>query len=272
MADQSLAISFRVGTDGLVEGLRLATRGVDGAAQEMRQSLRLVGDGAKDAAPHVDGLSDKLKEYRTHVRTEARYTQFLAGQVAGLGIASKGAAAEFTGLISAFAFGGGVAVAVELVKMLAHFFTEAAAEEKKFKEEIKAFGVEAAKSVGAATREVDKLIMSMRGASAAEMFFFDKVGPELEKQFKLEQKLIKANQTLSKAREDAKYATQSEEELNAATEKERKAVEKLTAALKAKRAEIEGLRSQERRVGTADDTKKGQELSDEEEHEEEQHQ
>jgi len=174
--------------------------------------------------------------------------------------------------VSAFAFGGGVAVAVELVKMLAHFFTEAAAEEKKFKEEIKAFGVEAAKSVGAATREVDKLIMSMRGASAAEMFFFDKVGPELEKQFKIEQQLIKANQTLSKAREDAKYATQSEEELNAATEKERKAVEMLTAALKAKKAEIEGLRSQERRVGAADDTKKGQELSDEKETEEEQHQ
>ena len=191
---------LRVGTDGLVEGLRIATKGVDGAAQEMRTSLKLVGDGAKEAAPHFTGLNDALKEWRTHVRTEARYTNFMAAQVAGLGFASKGAAAELTGLVSAFAFGGGLGLAVEGVKLVAHVFNDIQEAEKKAKEEFDKYVEELVAGTEKIKKQAEIQLMALAGASKMQIQAAQDIKPLLEEREALEKKIAKAEEDVVKLR------------------------------------------------------------------------
>src|SRR4051812_48979703 len=74
--------------------------------------------GAQEAARHVDSLSDKLKEFRSHVRTETRYTKFLGDQIENLGIVSEGAAGAIGHLATGLAFGNGIGLAIASVKVL----------------------------------------------------------------------------------------------------------------------------------------------------------
>src|SRR3954469_12226822 len=74
--------------------------------------------GAQEAGRHVDPLSDKLKEFRSHVRTETRYTKFLGDQIENLGIVSDGAAGAIGHLAAGFAFGNGIGLAIASVKVL----------------------------------------------------------------------------------------------------------------------------------------------------------
>src|SRR3954463_2340297 len=93
-------------------------------ASENAISARITADasgfrsGAQEAAGHIDSLSDRLKEFRTHVRTETRYTKFLGDQIENLGIVSEGAAGAIGHLATGLAFGNGIGLAIASVKVL----------------------------------------------------------------------------------------------------------------------------------------------------------
>lgn len=170
MAGNTLAIQLTVGADGLVEGLKVAGKNVDGAAQQMRASFKDVGQAANEATAPIE-------EFVHHVRgmrKEAFLGNFMAKQLAEVGIASKDAAAQVTGLVSAFALGGGLGLAVEVVKTIAVAFHESG-------EEIKKANEKAEESVKKLKEQTDLLILSIRGVSEAEKLRHTNIAP-LEEQ------------------------------------------------------------------------------------------
>src|ERR1700674_3310888 len=118
-----------------LDGMKAAAGATTNASVAIKQEMASLGTASKEARAPLVGLTDSLKDWRQHVRTEARYTNFMAAQIAGLGIASKGAAAELTGLVSAFAFGNGLGLGIEIVKQVVHGFLSMAEAEDAAKEE-----------------------------------------------------------------------------------------------------------------------------------------
>jgi hypothetical protein len=186
---------------GLGSVAKAAVAPVRNGLAEIAAAAEETGKASNSARAPMIGLTDALKDWRTHVRTEARYTNFMAAQVAGLGIASKGAAAEITGLVSAFAFGGGIGVAVELVKMVAHGFHDLAEAEEKAKEEMKKFtddmvaGTDKVKAWSAAT------LLALGGASRAEMKAHEEIKPLLKEREDLENAIAVQLGNVAAARE-----------------------------------------------------------------------
>src|SRR5437016_4779079 len=231
-----LEVQIRAQVEQFIQGLKSAASATGAAGDEMRGSLGSIGEGAQEATKHFDGLTGSLKEWRTHVRTEARYMNFMAAQVAGLGIASKGAAAEITGLISGFAFGGGFGVAIEGAKLLAHHIGEIGKSQKEANDTIRQYGVDAAKSIKTVTEQNDKMLMALRHASTQEVLRHDIIEPLLKDEQDKKNELIAVTDKLAVARASASYAVESEKELEAALSNETDAVRKATAAYEDARA------------------------------------
>src|SRR5207249_3403225 len=105
-----LKLVIEMSDDGVATGLKVTTKNVEGAAQEMRAQLAGIGKGAKEATPHLGGLTSTLKEYVAEERQQSRMAGFLANQISSMGIASRGAAGQVTQLLSALALGGGMGV------------------------------------------------------------------------------------------------------------------------------------------------------------------
>lgn len=214
-------VVLRANAAPLVAGFKEAAGATGNATAQIREEMAAISSGASSARAPMVGLTDALKDWRTHVRTEARYTNFMATQVAGLGIASKGAAAEITGLVSAFAFGGGIGVAVELVKMVAHGFHDLAEAEEKAKEEMKKFtddlvaGTDKVKAWSAAT------LLALGGASRAEMKAHEDIKPLLEERDKL-QKAIAVEEGNAAEKRDSEAANEFEAMQRAASQDEKK--------------------------------------------------
>jgi len=159
--------------------------------------------GAREAGGALSGLTDSLKEWRTHVRTEAKYTQFMAMQISGLGIASKGAAAEITGLVSAFAFGNTLGLAIESAKMLVKHFMEVAAETARTSEltklygaDLKAMGEEGAKHVGTLKKSITDTLLAMRELRSETMLRHELEGP-LKREKELKEKIAELDQQIA---------------------------------------------------------------------------
>jgi hypothetical protein len=174
MDAQTLKLEIKVGTDGLVQGLKLATDGVDGAAQQMRNSFKHVGAGAGESAVPLSKFTDVIKDYRSEMKQEARIGRFLAADIASMGIASKGAASEITMLVGAFAIGGGIGVAIESVKMLITAFNEAGHKAEEFRRK-------AIESINQLSDKSEDYVASIHGETEAQKMQRKDVDP-LERQ------------------------------------------------------------------------------------------
>lgn len=205
MSDNVVEVALRANTSQLIAGMRDAASATGSASQAMRAEIAELGHGAEEASPHVLNLKDTLREYGAHVRSEHRATMLLAQQVSSLGLASRGAASEVTGLIAGFAFGGTVGLMVESVKALAHVFGEIAAEEKKAKEEFQKFADDMKAGTKQLQAQVETMLMTMRGATQAEMLAHNELKPLREEEKKLveELRVARSNASLAAQRDAA---------------------------------------------------------------------
>jgi|GEM_PF-3050281 len=296
MSDGSIALDIKIGSDGLIRGLKIASTSVDDASELMRSSLARiakeaaaakgpvqefgrdvvgVGRDAEGASGSLGGLGDVIKEYGKTQRTEGRMGRFLASDLQSMGIASKSAAGELTGLVSAFALGGPIGIGIEVVKLAVTAFNDLGKEEAKTKEELKKFAIDAADSVGKVREQVDALIASLNGATEADKLFHSSVGPALREEFDLKQKLLKAQLDLSTAQQKASAyvkanyhgAREESQAMAAFTSKETEEVERLTHALEAKKQQIEASNAQVKRaeIAVGNDDQNKQRADDEKE-------
>jgi hypothetical protein len=237
-----IEVQIRANVAGLKDGLKDGAGAVATSSQQMSADLRGIGTGARDAHGPFSGFTSVLKEYRSEMRQEARLGRFLAADIASMGIASKGAAGEITQFIGAFAFGGGLGVAIEGVKFLIGKINEVSHEEEAAKASLKAYADEGAASLKKLTTEVDKLFMSKK-----QLLFLDEVVPELKKLDDLQNKLTKATDEYGEANTRAAEVLHASgvkgadfyQMLGEATKKSQKAVDDLTGAYRMQQFVVE---------------------------------
>lgn len=266
MADKSLSFQVAVDTSGVASGLRVATSTVDSASQAMRQSLRMIGEGAREASNPFDEVTHHVRS----MRQEMFLGSFMARQIGELGVASKETAGMVAGLAGAFLVGNWTGLAIEATLKLVGAFNEMGAEEAKAREEVKKFGEAAAAEVAKATASVDGLLRSMKGVSQSESFFSTSVIPALEKQAQLKDQLMAANVKLAeaeaqaKAYVDANYHTAQEQAnaMAAFTKKQRDEVAKVTEELKTQGDEVKSLNEQTNRLAKGEADKATKDAAD----------
>jgi hypothetical protein len=131
VSDDQVSVKISADASGLKTEMRSAASEVEALAGVSHEAFEKTGHAAGEAGEHVEGLTHKLREFAGEQRSEGRLAGFLAGQIAQLGIASKSAAGEITGIAAAFAFGGGLGIGIELLKIGIEKFNELGAEEEK---------------------------------------------------------------------------------------------------------------------------------------------
>lgn len=146
MSDNAIEVKVGANASGVKSGMRDAGDAVEEHSGRMAAALREMSAESGEAVEH---LTDKLREFATEQRSEGRLAGFMAGQIAQLGISSKGAAGEVTGFISAFAFGGVLGVGIEAIKIAIEKFNELGKEENAAAESASKFAAETEKAAAA---------------------------------------------------------------------------------------------------------------------------
>jgi hypothetical protein len=122
-----LQIQISVGTDGLVSGLKVATKGVETASESMRLSLKGMGDASASARKAQDGLLSTLRAFKSEQVQQGRIAKFYASELTSIIPASAGASTALRGVLGAgieLAAGGGALFAgFELAKVGIEVFT-----------------------------------------------------------------------------------------------------------------------------------------------------
>lgn len=120
---QSIKLSIDVGTDGLVQGLKVATKGVDQAAQQFRTSLGGMASASASAAKEHVGLLGTLKEFKTEQVQGARIARFYGEELASIIPNAGGASSAIQGLLrvglegAAGGFGIGLGIEVAMLAL-----------------------------------------------------------------------------------------------------------------------------------------------------------
>lgn len=132
----SISVQLTVDADGLVTGLKVAGKSVDGAAQAMRQSFKQASEGS-------DGLSDALREFKNEATQSGRVAGFFARDIAEIVPAAANASDAFKGLISAALGGASIGSGIEVALVAIKAFNEALQEQKKLAIETSVAHIEA---------------------------------------------------------------------------------------------------------------------------------
>jgi hypothetical protein len=108
VADKTLKFEIAVGTDGMIQGLKVATKAVDDTTQSIKFGM---GKG-KDA---VEGITNSLQKFKTEQTQQARTARYFAQELADIIPGADGAKTALQSLISIGLGVGGVAVAFDIV-------------------------------------------------------------------------------------------------------------------------------------------------------------
>lgn len=186
-------------------------------------------EGTHEAEEGIGSLGDSLREFASEQRSEGRLAGFMAAQLDQLGIASKSAAGEVTGLLSAFAYGGGIGVGIEALKIGIETFNELGAKEREGAEEAKKWK-ETVEALGKSLSDAE----DMQGKSGGEAALYTQLLPIFQQEREAVAAVTKAQEeqkkvveeTGARVKEDSGYAF-------VAMELRKKATDAVTAAQKA---------------------------------------
>jgi len=154
MSDDAISVKISADVGGLVDGMKEAAGATEEATEQIKGDVEGLGHAAEEAVEPVESLTEKLREFASEQRSEGRLAGFMAGQIAQLGISSKSAAGEITGFISAFAFGGGLGVGIEALKVAIEKFTELSREENVAAEATAKIGTDGVAEIKAFTNQL----------------------------------------------------------------------------------------------------------------------
>src|SRR2546430_619959 len=106
MPDRTLKFEIAVGTDGMVQGLKIATKAVDDTTQSMKFGMGKGGEA-------VNSLTKSLERYKAEQVSQARTGRFFASQLAEIAPISETAKSALQGLIGIGLGGFGLGMAFE---------------------------------------------------------------------------------------------------------------------------------------------------------------
>lgn len=151
MADQKLNVQLTLDASGMIQGLSVATKGVDTAAQNIKR-------GFKGAADGTDSVSDSLRTFKTEATQASRVANFYAKDLAAIAPGAGAAGFALKELATAALSGSaGVAGFAALVGGLA-LVKEKLDEEKKLAIEVGQAHIDAVARVNAVYRNLSDSI------------------------------------------------------------------------------------------------------------------
>lgn len=132
---QALTLKVNVSADGLVSGLQVASKTLDGFASSTRTSFGGLGTSSKEASKHVEGFGAVLKEFKSEQVQQARTARFFANEITSIIPATGGASSALKGFlgvaVEGLSGGGAVLVGFELAKFALEQLTETITENEK---------------------------------------------------------------------------------------------------------------------------------------------
>jgi len=192
---QSIKFEMLVGVDGLIDGLKVATKGVEQSAQAIKLGLGSTGAAAKSAAKEHEGFIGTMKAFRSEQTQQARTARFYANELASIIPSAEGAKNSLSDLIGvgveALAGGLSFGLAFEGIKLAVGYFHDLAAAEKKALDEWKTYIDAASQDTKAFTDHINDLIAAMGSVTRAEQLLAGSLGGKgglAEKQAELDAK------------------------------------------------------------------------------------
>jgi hypothetical protein len=194
-ADNEIVVSIRAEVSRLLDGMKQASSATSQGAEEIRKNLLDAGKAADESGGAMEGFLEHVRA----LRSEGRVGSFLGHEIAGIGLASRGAAGEVGGLVAALAMGSGLGVAIETVKLLASAFGEIGGEEAKARVEFEKFSAELTAGTKQLEESITVQLMQMRGAAGYEIEAHKQLQPLYERRRELLDGIRKATDELNAA-------------------------------------------------------------------------
>jgi hypothetical protein len=192
MAD--LRFELKVGQEGLVTGIKVATKTTEEAAAAIKTALEQaaaaaknagkdIGDGlgkpTKDTGKGIESFTDKLKDFKQEQVSNARQARFFGTEIASIIPGAVGAQGALQSLINIAVEGSALGVFAETAKLglgtLAGAFNESEARAKELRQVMRDTGAEITDSMRGVAREVEGSVSKIAGARRA---FADKTTDE----------------------------------------------------------------------------------------------
>lgn len=151
---QSIKFEMLVGVDGLIDGLKVATKGVEQSAQAIKLGLGSTGAAARSAAKEHEGFASTLRAFKGEQVAGGRVARYYADQIAAIIPEASGAKGAIGGMIEALSGGIGIGAGIGIAITA---FTLLAEETKKAEKQAKALKdayVDTAASIDKAFRSV----------------------------------------------------------------------------------------------------------------------
>jgi hypothetical protein len=152
--------------------------------------------GTSEAKGHVDDLISHLRDFKKEAVSTGRQAKFFAAELAEIIPGADGAKNALRSLLTVGLAGGGIHSLVAGVKFLIEAFHGLTAEEDKANENFAKFIEDQKKSVDALQVSIEKMLLTMRGATRAQILEFEQTHELLERKKAKQEELRKATEDL----------------------------------------------------------------------------
>lgn len=191
-ANTNLRLEISVGLDGLVTGLKVATTGVNEAAQQMSLGMGQASKGFKEHGEHVEKNAQFLRDFKKEQMTNGRVARWYANELATIIPGAEGATGALRGLLVMGFEGFGIGLAIHVAMEAMKLFTEHTERAQKQLEELEKIGTDMGRKVTDALRDmahdmdgpfskVSELMYKTRVEAVNEI---RKLGDEMDKETK----------------------------------------------------------------------------------------
>ncbi len=173
---------------------------------KLRADASAFGSGAREAGAHVDSLLAHLKDFKSEAVSTGRQARFFAGELAEIIPGADGAKEALRNLITIGLGAGGIESLIGGAKLLVGAFHELTAEEDQARETFTKFLDDQKKSVDALNVSVEKMLLTMRGATRAQILEFEQTYDLLRQKKAKQDELTESQHKLEEAQTAAANA------------------------------------------------------------------
>lgn len=135
---QAIKFEMLVGVDGLIEGLKVATKGVEQSAQAIKLGLGSTGAAARSAAKEHEGFTSTLRNFKSEQVQGGRVARYYADQIASIIPEAAGAQSALRGVLEVATGGLGIGAAIGAALVVFGQFSEATKAAEKHAKDLRA--------------------------------------------------------------------------------------------------------------------------------------
>lgn len=154
-ANTNLRLDISVGLDGLVQGLKVATTGVNEAAQQMSLGMGQAGQAFKESGAHGEKHAAFLRDFKKEQMSNGRVARWYAGELTSIIPGAEGARGALQHLLAMGFEGFGLGLAIEAVALVLKVVAEHAQLAAENMEKLEKIGTDMGRKVAESLRDIE---------------------------------------------------------------------------------------------------------------------